>query len=450
MTHSVRSIAVIGAGASGIAALKSLKDAGLDATAFEASDAIGGNWVLDHPTGHSGAYTTLATNTSKPRMQYSEYPMPEEYPDFPRHDQVAAYFNDYADAFEIRDHIRFNTSVDHVRLPQEEGEPFALTLDGRDEAEYFDALMVANGHHWQPQWPESMPLGADDFGGELMHAHDYRDPSQLAGKRIVVVGMGNSATDIAVDASHHGEQTWLSVRRGAHIIPKYVLGKPFDQVGVLPGLPDTLRWSFSRKVLRAITGEMTRYGLPKPDHKMFEAHPTVSNRILDRLAHGLITVKPVIERFDGDQVVFSNGERITADLVVFCTGYQVTFPFFDTDFLDPSGDNRMDLYLRVFHPDQPRLSFIGLVQPLGSIIPLAEMQTKLVAAYLAGDYQLPPVDTQREEIKEYRQWLEQRFVASKRHTLQVDFDDYLRVLRDNKGGRVTSGPRSLVSAVMRR
>lgn len=290
-------------------------------------------------------------------------------------------------------------------------------------------MVVANGHHWLPRWPDPMPEGADSFTGELMHAHAYRSPQQLAGRRVVVVGLGNSATDIAVDASYLGTSTTLSVRRGAYVMPKYLFGVPFDQFGLMPGVPDEVRWKAARAVLSAVTGKMTKYGLPEPDHKLAQAHPTVSNRILDRLAHGAITVKPTIERFEDDEVVFSDGTRQVAALVVYCTGYTVAMPFLDPEVLDPRADNRVRLYQRVFHPQVPGLSGVGLVQPLGAVMPLAEEQGRLVADQLTGAYALPDGEAMRAEMDGYEAWLGKRFVQSTRHTLEVDVDDYLRQLK---------------------
>lgn len=444
----VHTVAVIGAGSSGITAVKALRDAGLEVTALEASDRVGGNWAIDNPNGMSAAYETLFMNTSRERMQYSEFPIDPALPDFPRHDQVAQYFNDYVDHFGLRDHLRFDTVVQHVQaLP---GGGFTLTTVPRQDSdrseesgttESFDAVVVANGHHWLPRWPDPMPQGADSFTGQIMHAHEYRTPQQLAGKRVVVVGLGNSATDISVDASYLSASTTLSVRGGAHVVPKYLLGKPFDQVGVIPGVSDAVRWAASGPVLAALTGPMTKYGLPRPDHRLGGAHPTVSNRILDRLAHEVITVKPTIERFEGSHVVFSDGSRQEADLVVYCTGYTVAMPFLDAEVMDPSGDNRVRLYQRVFHPRVPGLSVVGLVQPLGAVMPLAEEQSRLVAEQLTGIYQLPPAEDIDAEIDAYEAWLARRFVTSTRHTLEVDFDDYLRRLRRERrrGARRAAG-----------
>jgi len=295
---------VIGAGSSGIAAIKALADRGIPFDCFEKSDRVGGNWVLGNRNGMSSAYSTLHINTSRERMEYADFPMPASYPDFPRHDHIARYFGDYVEHFGLRERITFQTGVE--RATQRADGVWEVTLQG-GERRLYDALLVANGHHWDPRWPEPPLEGS--FAGELIHSHDYRDPSQLDGKRVVVIGMGNSAMDIAVDASYHASATTLVARSGVHVVPKYILGKPLD-VGVRPTrIPFQWLLAGMQLVLRVTVGPMERYGLPNPDHRLGRAHPTVSTRILDRLAHGEIAVKRGIARLEGHDVLYTDGAR---------------------------------------------------------------------------------------------------------------------------------------------
>lgn len=425
-------VCVIGAGSSGIATAKILNERGIDFDCFELSDRVGGNWVWGNTNGLSASYTSLHINTSRKRMEFSDFPMPEHLPEFARHDQIAKYFDDYVDHFGFRDRITFGVGVDHVE-PLDEG-GFDVTLTTGETCHY-DAVCVANGHHWDPRWPEPAFPGSDTFEGEQIHSHEYIDESQLKGRRVVVVGMGNSAMDIAVDASYHSEETWLSARSGVHVIPKYVFGRAYDQFAGHERVPGWLRWPIARTLFKASTGPMEKYGLPEPDHKFAQAHPTMSSRILDRLAHGAITPKPNIARLDGKEVEFTDGTRVEADLVIYCTGYRISFPFFDEGFLDAGTDNRIELYRRLFHPDVIGLYFIGLVQPLGAIMPIAERQSELVADHLQGSYALPSRQQMSAEIDGHRSGIEKRYVASKRHTIQVDFDDYMLDLkRERKRG----------------
>ncbi len=417
--------AIIGAGSSGIAALKGLHERGIEVTCFEASDRIGGNWVFGNTNGMSAAYRDLHINTSRERMEYTDFPMPRDYPDYPHHSLIAAYFESYVDHFGLRDRIRFQTPIqDASRL--HDG-TWQLTLpDGSTEC--FDALLIANGHHWNPRWPEPAFPGSDTFTGRQMHAHSYVDNTDLAGKDVVVLGIGNSAVDIAVEASYVAANTHLAARRGAWIVPKYIFGRPTDQLRNDPRIPFKVRQKLTHRLVKAYTGSPEKYGLPKPDHDFGEAHPTVSGRILDRIQHGRVTPHPNIERLDGNDVVFTDGTRVHADVVIYCTGYKITFPFFDEDLIS-APDNQIELFWRVFHPDIPNVFFVALLQPLGATMPLAEAQGRWIADHLRGEYALPQRTQMRQDMADDQAYMRKRYVASKRHTIQVDFDDYLYKLQ---------------------
>jgi hypothetical protein len=423
---------LIGAGSSGIAAAKALHERGLPFDCYELSDRVGGNWVFQNKNGISSSYRSLHINTSRERMEFSDFPMPKSYPDFPRHDHIARYFDDYVDHFGFRDRIRFGVGVDHVeRL--DDGRWEVRTTEG--ETETYDAVIVANGHHWDPRWPEPPFPGSDTFAGEQMHSHYYKEETQVADKDVVVLGMGNSAMDIAVDASYHARNTYLAARRGAYVIPKYLFGKPVDQIGGAEWLPHWIRFPVMAQLLKLNVGRMENYGLPEPDHKFAHAHPTVSGRILDRLAHGAITPKPNIAALDGETVRFTDGSEVHADLVVYCTGYKITFPFFDEDFITAK-DNELPLYKFMFHPEYENLFFLGLVQPLGAIMPIAERQSILITEALRDRFDLPSRAHMDADIAAKMRKMRKRYVASKRHTIQVDYDDYMRDLdRELEAGR---------------
>jgi cation diffusion facilitator CzcD-associated flavoprotein CzcO len=424
MSAPLPTVCLIGAGSSGIAVAKALNVHGVPFDCLEASDRVGGNWVFRNKNGMSAAYRDLHINTSRDRMAYSDFPMPADYPDYPHHTQIAAYFDDYVDHFGFRDRILFETRVEQVtRRP--EGGYTVRTADGVTRG--YDAVLVANGHHWNPRWPEPAFPGSDTFEGEQLHAHSYLDNSIFAGRNALVLGMGNSAMDIAVESSYVAENTFLAARRGAWIIPKYLFGRPSDQLKNDPRIPFKIRQQIIHNIVRLQTGDPTRYGLPRPDHRFGEAHPTVSGRILDRIQHGRVTPKPNIARLDGGYVEFTDGSRERVDVIVYCTGYQITFPFFDDAFIS-APDNHIALFRRVFHPDHPDLAFVGLLQPLGAIMPLAEAQGQWLAAYLKGEYALPDAAALRADIAADQKAMHKRYVASKRHTIQVDFDDYLFAL----------------------
>jgi dimethylaniline monooxygenase (N-oxide forming) len=425
-------VCVIGAGSSGIAAAKALHERGVPFDCFERSDRVGGNWVFGNKNGMSSAYRSLHINTSRERMEYTDFPMPKSYPDFPHHAQIAAYFDAYVHQFGFRDRIAFETGVEQA--VREADGTWTIALDTGQTRRY-DALVVANGHHWDPRWPE--PPFPGTFDGEQTHAHFYVDNEPFKGRRVLVVGIGNSAMDIAVESSFVADETWLCSRRGAHVIPKYLFGRPLDQIGV-NRFTGALPWGFRKKVfsafLRAGVGRMEDYGLPKPDHDLGDAHPTISADFLNRVAHGEIGYKPNIAELQGDRVRFEDGSTERVDSIVWCTGYKVTFPFFEPELIT-APDNDLPLFRRVFHPEIDNVFFVGLLQPLGAIMPLAEAQGQWIAAYLRGEYALPDVGTLLADMEREREKMFKRYVASKRHTMQVDFDNYLYGLgRERRAG----------------
>ena len=420
-------VCIIGAGSSGITAAQVLQARGVAFDCFEAGSEVGGNWRYGNDNEMSSAYESLHINTSRQLMAYAAYPMPESLPDYPDHRQIAAYFDDFVDHFGLRELITFRTEVTRVEPLPEGG--YAVTVRARDgqesETRSYAEVIVANGHHWKPRWPEPGFPGAESFPGLQLHAHYYRTSDVLAGKRVLVLGIGNSACDIAVESSRVAESTDLGMRRGAHILPKYMFGIPTDHLTDSPLVraPLKVQQVAMAALLRLTQGKVTDYGLPEPDHDVLHAHPTISQDLLNRLGHGDITVRPNLDRFEGSKVFFTDGTSGEYDVVVYCTGYQVSFPFFADDVVTAE-DNHVDLYRRVAHPEHPGLYFIGLIQPLGAIMPLAEAQAEWVGDLVTGVGALPSPAEMRRQIAAYDKDVRKRYVASKRHTIQVDFHGY--------------------------
>ena len=434
-------VCVIGAGSSGITACQNLLERGIDFDCFEKSSEVGGNWRYENDNGMSAAYESLHINTSREMMEYAAFPMPGYLPDYPNHFQIAEYFDDYVDHFGIREKIKFKTEVKSV-VPVEGGS-WEVTVEskkGKTRTRTYTDLMVCNGHHWDARWPEPAFPGSDEFEGEQMHAHDYRTPDILEGKRVLVLGIGNSATDIAVESSRIADTTFLAMRRGAWILPKYLGSTPTDRAmsGLMSRAPLAIQSRFLKRSLRMTVGNLTDFGLPEPDHEPLHAHPTVSSDLVPRLGHGDIKVKPNIDHFDGDRVVFTDGSSERIDLVIYCTGYRITFPFFDEEIIS-TGDNQVDLYRRVASIEHPGLYFIGLIQPLGAIMPLAEAQSAWVADLIEGKCSLPDRSTMAREVALEQARMKRRYVTSKRHTIQVDFDAYRRTVnRERKASRTAA------------
>lgn len=449
--HGRKRVCVIGAGSSGLTAMRSLKEKGIDFTCFELGSDVGGLWRYENDNGRSAAYESLHINTSRQMMEFAAYPMPDDYPDYPNHRQITSYFEGFADHFDLRDSIRFQTEIE-AAVPVEGGgwEVTWKPLGGESDSGIFTDVMVCSGHHWDKRWPEPSFPGSDTFEGEQLHAHDYRTPEVFDGKRVLVLGLGNSATDIAVESSRHAEETFLAMRRGAWIVPKYIGSKPTDQytTGIMSRTPIRFQSLGLSLMLRMTVGKPTDYGLPKPDHRLLHAHPTISQDLYNRLGHGAIKIKPNIARLEGDSVIFEDGTKEKVDVVVYCTGYRINFPFLaQTEF--NAEDNKVDLYQRVVSPEQPGLYFIGLIQALGAIMPLAEVQCDWVAELIKGEGALPDQLEMYREIADDHSKMGRRFVKSKRHTVEVDFDPYLRTLQKERSlsrARADSRSRALAGS----
>jgi hypothetical protein len=429
-------VCIIGAGSSGIAACQVLQARGIEFDCFEAGSEVGGNWRYLNDNDMSSSYKSLHINTSREIMEYRSFPMRHDYPTYPNHYQIAEYFDRFVDHFGFRDRIQFKTEVVSV-APAGNGE-WDVTIRRRGQQRTtkrrYHSVLVANGHHWDPRWPEPAFPGADTFAGVQTHSHYYKTFEGYEDKRVLVLGIGNSACDIAVETSKVADRVFLAMRRGAHVVPKYLFGIPTDHLTTSPLARigyGPLQLALGALIMRLARGDVTKYGLPKPDHKFGQAHPTISDDLLVRLGHGDITVKPNIERLDGDTVHFVDGTAEKIDVIVYCTGYKITFPFFEPSLLE-AHDNEISLYHRVVDPQHPGLYFIGLVQPLGAIMPLAEAQSEWVADLLDGSATLPSDAEMQREIAEYHRSLEKRYVRSKRHTIQVDFLEHFAELKKER------------------
>lgn len=423
-------VAVIGAGISGLTTSKMLDDYGLEWTTFESSDRLGGNWAFGNPNGHSSAYRSLHIDTSKHQLSFKDFPMPEDYPDFPHHTQIKAYLDSYAEAFDLHRHIELENGVVHAeRLPASEGGGWRLETQ-RTGTRHADLLVVANGHHWDPRFADK----PGEFTGTTMHSHSYIDPRtpyDLSGKRILIIGIGNSAADIAVELSSKALQNEvvLSTRSGAWIVPKYFAGKPADKYyKTSPHIP----YAWQRRVLHWMqplsAGRPEDYGLPTPNHRFFEAHPTQSVELPLRLGSGDLRAKGDIDRFDGSTVHFSDGTSEDFDVVIHATGYNITFPFFDPGFVS-APDNHIRLYKRIFKTGIDDLAFVGFAQAVPTLFPFVECQTRCVAAWARGDYKLPPIAEMERVIDEDQQKYTGHMVQRPRHTQQLDYFLYEHEMR---------------------
>lgn len=426
MAQALPKVCIIGAGPSGFSTAKRLKDHKIPYDCFEASDEIGGVWYFNNPNKESACYQSLHIDTSKWRLAFEDFPVPKDWPDFPHHAQLFQYFKDYVDHFDLRKTITFNTKVTKA---ERAGDIWKVTLS-TGETRAYDVLIVANGHHWD----QRVPTYPGSFDGPHFHSHQYRDPFDpvdMRGKNVVVVGMGNSAMDIASELSQRPicKNLFVSARRGVWVLPKYMHGQPSDKAAMPTWMPRSIGQALARRAIKSAIGDMETYGLPKPDHEVLEAHPSVSGEFLTRAGCGDIKMKPAIKALEGRRVRFADDSVEDVDAIIYATGYNISFPFFVENTLKPDGENRFPLYKRMMKTGVNNLFFMGLAQPLPTLVNFAEQQSKLVAAYLQGDY-APPSAADMDAItaKDEAYYLGPYYKAA-RHTIQVDFAHYCMDLK---------------------
>ncbi|KAM9849271.1 flavin-containing monooxygenase 5-like [Aulostomus maculatus] len=444
-----RRVAVVGAGSSGLACIKCCLDEGLEPVCFESSDDIGGLWRFKESpeADRASIYHSVIINTSKEMMCFSDYPIPAHFPNFMHNSLIMDYFRMYADHFQLTRHIRFNTRVLQVKQRSDfsrsgQWDVETENKDGKKEKHIFDAVMICIGHHCHPNLPLQDFPGIDTFQGKYFHSRDYKTPEEWRNKTAVVIGIGNSGGDIAVELSRVTKQVYLSTRRGAWILNRVSdNGFPLDllktklmmiQRQILPfGFVCSL---MERKLNCRFNHSL--YNL-KPKHRLFSQHPTVNDELPNRILSGTVQVKPNIRRFQGSSVEFDDGSVVEdVDLVVFATGYRFSFPFLASHVVSVS-DNKAALYKYVFPPelDRPTLAIIGLVQPLGAIMPISEMQARWATRVFKGSIALPPVATMLKDMRNKQEAMAKRYVPSQRHTIQVDYVSYMDEMAELLGVR---------------
>jgi cation diffusion facilitator CzcD-associated flavoprotein CzcO len=367
---------VIGAGSSGLAAAKNLRQLGIAVDVLERNREIGGNWCYGQP--NSRVYASTHTISSKRLTEYTDFRMPGHFPSFPHHSQVFEYLKAYAARFGLYELIEFEAAVERV---EPDGPLWQVRL-ASGECRHYAGVVVANGHNWDPRWPDF----PGEFAGRVMHSADYKTPDVLHGQRVLVVGAGNTGCDIAVEAALHAEAVFHSMRRGYHFIPKFLFGRPSDMVGeklLRLGLPDRVRRFVVRNVLKLAVGDLARYGLPPPDHALFATHPIINSQLPYYVGHGRIRPKPNVERLAGDRVRFVDGSAEAVDLIIYATGYRISFPFLDARYLNWK-DGRPQLHLNVFHPQYDNLFVVGLIQPDSGQFGLVDCQSQLVARFIVA------------------------------------------------------------------
>lgn len=420
---------IVGAGSSGLAIAKNFKQRGIPFDCLERESEIGGIWKYGNP--NSSVYRSTHLISSKKLTQYTDFPMPESYPEYPHQELVWEYLRSYAKHFELYDTIQFNTPIERIDRAAEGGWNVRVrTNDGKTIVRRYRGVVIANGHNWDPRRPE-LP---GQFDGLQLHSAEYKTPEILEGRRVLVIGAGNSGCDIAVESGQHAARTYHSMRRGYYFLPKFWRGFPLDQVG-----ENLLRWRlplFLRRwlgigVSYLTLGDIRKIGFPAADHKLFETHPIINSQLVYAVAHGDVTIKPDVAELFGDRVRFVDGSEVEIDVIIYATGFNISFPFIDETELNWR-DGRPDLFLNVFHPDRDDLFIAGLIQPDSGQWGLVDYQGQLIAAYLQG---LDRGSNTARKFQERKRTERARlnhgigYINSPRHLLEVEHYAYRKRLQ---------------------
>jgi hypothetical protein len=416
---------VIGAGPSGLTALKNLLQAGVAAECLEREDDVGGNWYFGSQA--SSVFESTRLISSKRLTQYTDHPMPREWPAYPDHRQCLAYLRSYADRFGLVRHIHTHATVERVE-PCADG--WTVHVSGREPMAYA-GVVIASGHNREPRFPD-IP---GEFSGTLLHACHYKSPTHpvgLTGRRVLVIGAGNSGCDIAVEASHHAAATFHSLRRGYFVVPRFILGRPADVRNerlLAMGAPLWLRRLISLRAIDRAIGLPWRHGLPRPDHRLWETHPIINDELCARIDAGAITPRGDVARFDGEHVVFADGRREPFDIVICATGYRTVLPFIEARHLAADASTGLPrLFLNCLHPSRDDIAVVGLIQPDSGQWGLTDLQSRLIALLAASRSSPRAAAWLYRKRREPVRSATIRYLDSPRHALEVEHFSYRRRL----------------------
>lgn len=444
----VRRVAVVGAGSSGLVCIKTCIEEGLEPVCFESSDDIGGLWKFKESLEpeRSSIYRSLVANTSKEIMCFSDFPMPADYPNYMLHSQLLQYFRLYAKHFDLLRYINFQTTVKSVTQRPDfsvsgQWDIVTVNSDGQEVRHIFDAVLVCSGNYIYPSLPLSDFPGHKTFSGRCCHSWEYKDADAYRGKRVVVVGLGNSGGDVAVDISRSAEKTFLSTGRGSWIISRMsTSGLPLDMT-VITRLNSILAVLLPRNLVNWISERKANhkfdhrlYGL-QPKHRFLDKRPLINDNLPSQVLHGLLVMKPSVKDFKDSGVVFEDGTvEENIDTVIFCTGYKTKFPFLPAS-LSEGPNKEFTLYKRVFPPSlsQPTLAIMGLFQAKGPIMPIVEMQARWAVKVFVGLSRLPSERTML-DVTECEEKTSRKNSPCQRHpALHVDYISYLDFMAEEVG-----------------
>ncbi|GKT59947.1 dimethylaniline monooxygenase [Colletotrichum tofieldiae] len=445
MASQSKRVAIIGAGPSGLVAIKECLAAGLTVQCFERAHALGGQWLYEAaPTAgtHSSMYAGVILNSSRSTTGFSDFPIdPARYPIYYSHELQLRYLNEYAAHFDLEKHVRFNTSVVGC-APRKDGGWEVRIGNGRtgadrgDEVLVFDAVVCGTGLANKPIIPDYE--GRDRFKGEVLHSQFYRTPSAYEGKKVVVVGLGSSAVDIACEVGPQAKQLTIVSRRGGWVLPRFILGKPLEAWDSRAGqtwIPASVQEYLFEKVFRHAVGKMPAE--LQPDHGIINQNVTVRSDFMEKLQTGVFALRrSTVASFTETGVILADGTTIDADAVILATGYHII----DQPYLPPGAlasrdapAPHVDLYKMIVPPRWKGLYVLGQAEQNGPVNPVSEAQARYIAAVIGGRIQLPGEEDMMRDVRAFRIWQQKHFINSDRHALSVEFVRYVDGLLEPLG-----------------
>jgi cation diffusion facilitator CzcD-associated flavoprotein CzcO len=433
--------AIVGAGPAGLVTARAFHHYGLKVEILERHSGIGGIWDKSNPG--SPVYDSCHFISSRDYGAFIGYPMPREYPSYPKWHQIRDYIRGFAEEFGLTEFIRTDSDVvSAVPVDTEAGRYWTVTFATGETRDY-RGVVSATGGQWIPVIPE-FP-GAETFAGRIMHSSEYDDIDIFRGKKVLVVGAGNSGVDIAADASFTAEKAILSTRRGYWFLPKLAYGVPVGDLlqGNIPDdkLPPELVGlaapAIIQKVLDAVVGDVTNYGLPAPDHMLGETHPITNFQVLHALAHGLLTYRPNLKEITPTGVIFEDGSFEELDIIVFSTGYDNSIPWIPEGMLEYE-EGQPKFLLGALVDNVEGLYGAGVLHFAGNTYPVFDQLVQLAAA----DAKAMVSGENKEKLAKLRESYrpsfkhEGTFLKVRRNANHVDIaavNDYLKVLESEFG-----------------
>ncbi|AFY58774.1 putative flavoprotein involved in K+ transport [Rivularia sp. PCC 7116] len=429
-----KNICVIGAGVSGLVTAKTFLEEGYKVTVFEKQKGLGGVWDK------SRAYPGLSIQNPKDTYAFSDYPMPSSYPEWPSGEQICDYLESYARHFGVLEKIHFGTEVIRVEQRNPELLKWNVSVNFHDASNdkpinknyEFDFVIVCNGIFGIPNMP-SFPRMKEftATGGKILHSSEFKHSSELEGKKVVIVGFGKSATDIATVAATKAQECTLIFRQALWKIPKFFLGiinvkyilltrfaeswMPYRNLkgweNLLHTIGKPLVWFFWR-----INETILRLQFPldacdlTPDQPMNKligcSIGLVPKGFYEYFQNGKIRAeKTKVKNFYPQGIVLENGKSLEADIVIFATGFRQGMPFLEEKYRQEVFDNQgiIHLYRHLIHPNIPRMGFVGYNYS-GCAQLSSEIGARWLAQYFKDKVNLPSPQEMLEDIKAELEW----------------------------------------------